>query len=160
MCPGPRVRMCSAGGRELERGAGHSGQRTARWQRRDRHTFLSNALHVSSTDLIPFALCVSSWRGVCRGTRVPTAGLRSRWSRAQGRRACMSSAFEIRLHRAMVGCGDWCPALRCDVICVTDGLTHSLGWVTRCLENSFCVLGDPCTWDAGDAAVHRKSDPM
>ena len=22
------------------------------------------------------------------------------------------------------------------------------------------VLGDPCTWDAGDAAVHRKSGPM
>ena len=21
------------------------------------------------------------------------------------------------------------------------------------------VLGDPCTWDAGDAAVHRKSGP-
>ena len=35
-----------------------------------------------------------------------------------------------------------------------DGLTYSLGWVV-----SF-VSGDPCTWDAGDAAVHRKVRPQ
>ena len=35
-----------------------------------------------------------------------------------------------------------------------DGLTYSLGWVV-----SF-VSGDPCTRDAGDAAVHRKVRPQ